>query len=245
MIRLGQAARFALRIGIVASWPLSATSYAMGLRSFVALPVDKGGTVLRLTLETEQDTDIDRLTASAAYGLSANQTILLGFPYQLSPPGNNRQGDLSALYRHVLWRQDTDSGTTRTGLLGGLIAPTESNRDSAIQLGMVYTRFIDRHELDLDLLYQSGMDNRPDSGRYDLSWQYRLSPSIRPDWGLPTEVNTVLELNGRWKEGNNTAHQLTLGLQRIHPKYVVEGGIAQDLNNSEETRYLVSFRTHF
>lgn len=244
MIRLGQAVRIALGIGIVVSWAFPPTSsYAMGLRSFVALPVDKGGTVLRLTLE--QDTDIDRLNASVAYGLSADQTILLGFPYRLSPAGNNRQGDLSALYRHILWRRDAGTGTTRTGLLAGLIAPTEPDRDAAVQLGMVHTHFVKRHEVDLDLLYQSGMENRPDSGRYDLSWQYRLSPTRRPDWGLPAEVNSVLELNGRWNEGNNTTHQMTLGLQWIHPKYVVEGGIVQDLNNAEETHYLVSVRTHF
>lgn len=221
------------------------SAYSMGLRSFVALPVEKEGVVIKLAFEHAKDSDTDILTTSMAYGLSSNQTLLFGLPYRISPEGNNRQGDISALYRHITWQQDSQSGTNRLGLLGGVIVPTEDDRDAAVQAGFVFTRVKNRHEIDIDALYQSGIDNRADSGRYDISWQYRLSPSEYPDWGIGQELNSVLELNGRWAEGNNVTHQLTVGLQWIHQKLVIEGGIVKDINNAEETRYILSTRFHF
>ena len=58
-------------------------------------------------------------------------------------------------------------------------------------------------------------------------------------------VDAVVELGGRWQEGTNTTHQLTLGLQRIAGHWVVEGGIVRDLNAPHNTGYLLSVRLHF
>ena len=58
-------------------------------------------------------------------------------------------------------------------------------------------------------------------------------------------MNSVLELNGRWTEGNKTIHQITIGLQHIHPIWVVEGGIAKDVINGNDLRYFLSMRFHF
>lgn len=218
---------------------------AMGLRSFVALPVDKGGTVVRFSYEHEKETDINILTTNVAYGFTGHQTLLLGMPYRLSPAGKDRQGDVSALYRHIIWQDDKASSTSRLGLLGGAILPTEEDRDAATQAGFVFTHFKGRYEIDIDALYQAGMDERPDSGRYDLSWQYRLSPVIRPDWGIVPELYGVIELNGRWLEGNETTDQLTTGLQWIHQKWVLEAGIVKDLDHDNGLLYLLSTRFHF
>ncbi len=224
-------------------------SYAAGLRSFIALPVDKGGTVIRVGVERASNSQVDSLLTGLAYGISAKQTLLLGMPYRLSPTGDNRQGDVSVLIRQIIKQNDFHSGTGRLGVLGGAIVPTDKNRDAAVQGGFVYTRFQGRHEVDIDALYQSGTGKRPNAGRYDVSWQYRLSPAERPDWGIAKELNSVLELNGRWKQGANTVHQATAGLQWIDQKWVLEGGITQDLNqagtNKKELRYLLSARFHF
>ncbi len=221
------------------------SAYSMGLRSFVALPVEKEGVVIRLAFEQTKDNGTENLTTSMAYGLSSNQTLLLSLPYRISPAGDNRQGDLSALYRHMAWQQDKPSGTNRFGWLGGVVVPTENDRDAAIQAGFVFTHVKNRHEIDMDALYQSGSHHRLDRSRYDISWQYRLFPSEYPEWGVGQEFNSVLELNGRWVEGNNVTHQLTIGLQWIHQKLVMEGGIVQDINNHEETRVILSTRFHF
>lgn len=222
----------------------SVGGYSMGLRSFVALPVEKNGAVARLTLERTKYADTDILKTSAAYGVSAHQTLLFGIPYRLSPAGGNRQGDLSTLYRHITWREDSTFGTDRLGLLGGVIVPGKKDREAAVQAGFVFTHFKNSHEIDIDALYQSGLGNRLDGGRYDISWQYRLSPTERPDWGLTQELNTVLELNGRWLEDSNITHQVTVGLQSVHQKLVVEGGVVRELNNSKEIRLLFSIRIH-
>lgn len=224
---------------------LSTHACGMGLRSFVALPVEKDGAVVRLSFIHADDADTDLLVTSAAWGISASQTLLFGIPYRLSPAGDNRLGDASVLYRHLVVQQDELHGTFRLGLLGGAIIPTDNDRDAALQAGFVTTWFRKRHEVDVDALFQAGTGDRPDSGRYDISWQYRLTPAERPEWGISQEWNSVLELNGRWQEGSNMTHQITAGLQWLHPRVVIEGGLVQDLNNTEELRYLLSTRLHF
>ncbi len=222
-----------------------ALAHAMGLRAFVALPVDKGGSVARLQIERNLDDDSNLAVANLALGISAKQAILLGLPYRLSPAGTGRVGDLGLLYRHIVWQNDFANGTRRIGLLGGVVVPGDSGRNPALQAGLVSTWYRNRHEWDIDLLYRAGLGQRPDSGRYDLSWQYRLSPANYPDWGVTAEWNSVLELGGRWTQGAQTIHQVTLGLQWIHPRWVLEGGIVRDINGPDETHLLLSTRMHF
>lgn len=218
---------------------------AMGLRSFVALPVDKGGSVVRFQLESSQDQDTDHVILNGAYGLSADQTLLLGLAYRLSPSGSERLGDLGVLYRYTIMQNDFREGTHRLGLLGGIVVPMDSDRDAAIQAGLVSTHFRGRNEWDIDVLYRAGIGNRLDSGRYDISWQFRLTPEHYPDWGIDQELNSVLELGGRWNEGSETIHQVTIGLQWIHRTWVLEGGVFQDINGPKDTHFLLSTRVHF
>ena len=217
----------------------------MGLRSLVALPVDKGGTVVRFTVQSTEEEERDTFITNAAYGISATQTLLLGLPYRIKPAGEDRTGDLSVLYRHIVWREDYLEGTDRLGLLIGTLLPSQAKNDSATQAGLVFTHFKNRNEIDGDLVYRFGNGDRPDSARYDLSWQYRLSPTIRPSWGLSPELNSVLELNGRWQEDDDVVHQATVGLQWIHPRLVLEGGIVRDISNGDERLILLSTRLHF
>jgi len=218
---------------------------AMGLRSFVALPLEKGGTVVRVQATQNTDTDVDVLTANLAYGISAKQTLLFGLPYRLSPAGDDRNGNLSVLYRHTIIQDDTSTGTRRLGLLGGVVLPTEGDRDGHIQAGAVATFFHQRNEWDLDFLYRFGLDEARDAARYDASWQYRLSPATRSGWGIKPEWYSVLELNGRWQEDSITRHQVTAGLQWIHRRWVLEGGVYRDLNGPEDTSLILSTRIHF
>lgn len=217
----------------------------MGLRSLVALPVDTSGIVTRFSLESSDEAERDDLVISAAYGISASQTLLFGQTYRIDPAGSDRSGDLSLLYRHIVSREDFFAGTNRLGLLVGVLAPAQSSQDSALQAGLVYTHFKNSNEIDSDLVYRIGNGDRPDSARYDISWQYRLMPARRPAWGLTPEVYTVLELNGRWRDNTETAHQLTAGLQWIHPQLVIEGGVVRDISNGDDTIILLSTRLHF
>ncbi len=222
----------------------------MGLRSFVALPVDKGGTVVRAQYQHNLDTDTDILLTSVAYGLSGKQTLLFGLPYRLSPGGTDRTGDLSTLYRHIVWQEDSTQGTRRLGLLGGLVIPTKGERETRIQVGAVATFFKGRTEWDLDALWIEGLNdgknqNSANQARYDIAWQYRLSPAIYPEWGIGHEWHIDLELGGRWSEGNTMVHQATFALQSIHRQWVFEGGIVQDLNGPDEMRFILSTRFHF
>jgi len=224
---------------------ISTDTAAMGLRSFVALPLEKNGTVLRLFDVYNFDRDINGLTTSLAYGLSGKQTLFLSLPYRISPSGPDRFGDVNLLYRHVVWQVDDNSGTSRLGLLGGVAIPTDKRRDVGAEVGAVATFYHQRHEWDLDALWVQGLDNAPNAARYDVSWQYRLTPAHYPEWGQASEWDVVLELNGRWAEGGTMVHQVTIGLQWIHRRWVLEGGFVQDLNGPQESRLLVGTRIHF
>lgn len=231
---------YALLIGLF--FPPNA--FAMGLRSFVALPVEKSGSVIRATAEHNADTEANLLTLSAAYGINHRQTLLFKMPYRLSSSNRNRTGDVSALYRQIARQSDTEHGTDRLGLLGGVVIPTDSKQDEAVQMGAVFTHYRGRNEIDIDVLYQQGLGNRNDTARYDLSWQRRIKPSTYPDWGIPHEWHVVTELGGRWSEGQSTVHQLTLGIQHVIKRWVFEGGVIKDLNEPRHTRLLVSVRFH-
>jgi hypothetical protein len=232
---------------VAAAWllGLSPDAVAMGLRSFVALPLEKGGVVLRLFDQHNLSEDVNVLTTSLAYGISRKQTLFFALPYRVSPSGSDRTGDLSVLYRHTVWQVDDTAGTSRLGLLGGGVVPTDSDRDGRLQVGAVATFYRRRHEWDMNVLWVQGLGNAPNAARYDISWQYRLTPASYPEWGVGSEWDGVLELNGRWVEGNTFVHQVTAGLQWIHLRWVLEGGIVQDLNGPQDTRLILSTRIHF
>ena len=63
--------------------------YSMGLRSFVALPLDIDGYVVRFSYEHLTTHDIGIFITSAAYGLTHNQTLLFAIPYTKASSGAN------------------------------------------------------------------------------------------------------------------------------------------------------------
>jgi len=218
--------------------------HAMGLRSFVALPLEKSGAVVRFQFERNMDRNKEILVANLAYGLSGKQTLLLSIPYRISPSGSDRLGDVSALYRHILWQVDKRDATYRLALLGGAVINTDSDRDGKLQAGIVTTFYLDRHEIDLDLIGRKGLGQDPDTAQYDLSYQYRLTPAEYPEMGLGSQWNIVTELNGRFQENEQPVHQATLGMQWIHPSWVLEGGIIKNLSANHDKSFILSARVH-
>lgn len=218
----------------------------MGLRSFVALPINKGGIVTRLVVDQAPETNNDQLTTNLAYGIDGKQTFFLAAPYRLSSGEGDRLGDIDLLYRNILWQDINLNNPTRFGLLVGAVVPTESDRDPKASAGFVVTHVNDRHELDADALWQQGIDDAPNTLRYDLSWQYRIYPKEYPEWGLSSLLNTVVEFAGRGVEGNTVVQQVTGGFQWVvTPRWVLEGGVIQDLNGPDDTNYILSTRFHF
>ncbi|MCU7959901.1 MAG: hypothetical protein KZQ58_07865 [gamma proteobacterium symbiont of Bathyaustriella thionipta] len=218
---------------------------AMGIRSFVALPIEKGGAVLRLIDEQNTSTDTNIMAANVAYGISGKQALFMGLPYRLSSGDGDRLGDVSLLYRHIVWQVDDLQGTSRLGLLGGLVLPTDKERDVRLQAGAVATFYRQRHEWDLDALWIEGRGIIEDRARYDIAWQYRLSPAQHEGWGVGNEWDIDLELGGRWQRGDSMVHQATAGLQYITRRWVMEGAVVRDLNGPDDTRFLFSTRVHF
>jgi len=216
----------------------------MALRSFVALPLEQGGIVLRLQDLETLNRDNNVAIANFAYGIAGRHTLLLGMPYRLSPSDSNRSGDVSVLYRYTAWQKDFAEGTYRLGLLGGGLIPTNGMSDGGVQFGAVATFYRGRHELDVDGLLAQGFGKSPDTGRYDLSYQFRLYPAEYAETGLAPQWDTILEYNGRWQQGSPIIHQATMGLQWIHASWVLEGGLIKDLNTPHDTKLIMSARIH-
>jgi len=223
---------------------LCGNTWAMGLRSFVALPLEQRGIVLRAQNIDNLSNNTNIAVANVAYGITGQQTLLFGLPYRLSPSGSDRSGDLSVLYRQTIWQQDKPDGTNRMGLLFGGIIPTTSKRDGGEQLGFVATFYQGRREVDFDGVWAQGFGRSPSRALYDISYQYRLAPAEYPESGLGSEWDIVFEYNGRWLEKNDLLHQVTMGLQWIHPTWVIESGIIQTMNSSHDTQIIISTRLH-
>ncbi len=223
---------------------LSTNAFAMGLRSFVALPLEQGGMVFRLQNLETFNSNKNVAIANFAYGITGKQTLFFGIPYRLSPSGANRSGDLSVLYRYTAWQKDFKGGTYRLGLLGGGVIQTTNRSNGGAQGGAVATFYKGRLELDVDALWEQGFGQSLNRSQYDVSYQFRLSPAEYPESGLTSQWNAVLEYNGRWQQNQTLIHQATIGLQWIHPTWILEGGVIQDINGPHDTQFIISTRIH-
>jgi len=232
-----------LALGLI-SITFSGSIFSMGIRTFVALPLEQSGMVFRLQDIGRFDSDKSVAIGNFAYGLTGKQTLFFGIPYRLTPRGKNRSGDVSALYRYTAWQKDFKDGTYRLGLLGGGLIPTNNASNGGAQGGAVTTFYQGRQELDLDALWGQGFGRSHNRARYDVAYQYRLTPSEYPESGLGPEWWVDVEYNGRWLQNQTLIHQATLGLQWVHATWVLEGAVIQDINGTHGTQFIISARIH-
>jgi len=224
---------------------LGHAAYAGGLRSLVALPLAPGSVVARLQIVGSSTPDNLTIAGTVMYGLTTRQTLIISVPYRHLEFGNDGFGYVTGFYRGTMYQHDEPNATRRIAVIGGLRMPTDGNHDPQIAAGLVATVYRHRSEWDFDIVWMQGLGRSGNNARYDVSWQYRLTPSEYPEWGMPTEWDSVLELGGRYVEGSGMVHQLTVGALWVHPGWVLEAGIIQDLNGPEATSILVGIRSHF
>ncbi len=224
---------------------LGHAAHAGGLRSLVALPLEPGGIVTRLQVMGSSSPDNILVSGTLLYGLTTRQTLIFNVPYRDLERGNDGFGYVTGLYRGTVYQHDEPNATRRIAVIGGLRVPTDSNLDPQIAAGLVATVYKQRSEWDFDLVWMEGLGRSGNNARYDVSWQYRLTPSEYPEWGIPTEWQSVVELGGRYAEGSEMVHQLTVGALWVHPSWVLEAGVIQDLNGPDVTSFLLGIRKHF
>jgi len=224
---------------------LGHVAHAGGLRSLVALPLEPGGIVTRLQVVGSSNPDNLLVSGTVLYGLTTRQTLIVNVPYRHLERGNDGFGYVTALYRGTVYQHDESGATRRIAVIGGLRVPTDSGLDTQIAAGLVATVYKQRSEWDFDIVWMQGLGRGGNNARYDVSWQYRLTPSEYPEWGIPAEWQSVVELGGRYAEGAEMVHQLTLGALWVHPSWVLEAGVIQDLNGPDVTSFLLGIRKHF
>ncbi len=218
------------------------TAQAMGLRSFVALPLERGGTATRVLLERDPRGGLTRATLDLAYGIDGRRTLFVSLPWQDAGTGARRAGG-GLLARVVVRQADAGTDTRRLALLAGATAAPAGKAGSGLQAGAVATLRHGRREWDADVLLRRGFGDLRDGARYDLSWQYRLAPA-RYGRSL-RETDAIVELNGRWTEGARTLNQVTLGLQEVRRRWALGAGLVRDLGAPRHTRAVLSLRWHF
>jgi hypothetical protein len=220
-------------------------AHAGGLRSLVALPLEPGGIVTRLQVVGSSSPDNLLVSGTVLYGLTTRQTLIVNIPYRNLERGDDGFGYVTGLYRGVVYQHDEPGATRRVAVIAGLRAPTDSDLDPQVSAGLVATIYRQRSEWDFDFVWMEGLGRSGDNARYDVSWQYRLTPAEYPEWGIPTEWQSVIELGGRYAQGSEMLHQLTVGALWVHPRWVLETGIIQNLNGPNVTSFLLGIRAHF
>lgn len=215
---------------------------AMALRAFVAMPIEPGGSMLRLMATQNTANNNITLMTGFAYGLSGKQTLFVSVPYRTSM---NNFGNLSVIYRHITTQSFSKGKSLRAGYLAGFVAATDGSGNVWAQAGPVATWSQGRHAVDTDLLWVAGLGAINSMARYDLSWQYRVFPKKRSAWGDDAEWFSVSEIGGRWTQGGELIHQATFGLQRIATRWIIEGGVIHNLTGAAQTSLLISTRIRF
>lgn len=222
---------------------LSLPVHATGVRSFVALPVEDDGRVVRALAEYEDDQALSTLGLSAAYGITASDTLLFGLPLRLLPGGPDMQGPFSVLYRRTLWRRDVPEGTSRFASLIGLTVPIDGGSAAQFQVGGVYTFYRGRTQWDIDALWRPARSETPATGRFDIAWDYRLSPAEYPEWEPVGEWHLIVELTGRYAEGTRTRHRLLAAGRYTRRSWLIEFGVDRGIDG-DGLGVLFGFRQH-
>ncbi|MBD3610609.1 MAG: hypothetical protein HUJ30_08675, partial [Gammaproteobacteria bacterium] len=127
-------------------------SHAMGIRSFVAMPIDKGGSMLRM--QYIDAGNMTTLMTNYAYGLTGTQTLIVGLPYQLSPQVNKGRGDINLLYRYIGWHKSDTEKMVMAALLAVVLISEQSDNSPKFVGAITYSRGL--REEDFSAFWRQG-----------------------------------------------------------------------------------------
>jgi len=175
-------------------------------------------------------------------------------------------GDVTTFVKARVWTADGPGWTRRLSLIGGVKWPTgDFDRGDGLGplprplqpgsgsldplAGAIFTWQTLGGQVDVDTIYRHNTQRdgfeAGDLLTYDLAAQLRLWPRKLPSTGVPSYLNAVLELNGRWSSKDKVSgttnpdsggHTLFLspGLQWVSTRWLFEAGVQipllQDLN---------------
>ncbi len=262
--------------GAVIAWCATGTAVAGGINTNLALTPPKGGSILRLQysyVEADGRGPVEQVNSSTVtgtyvFGVEPNLALFFTVPYvnkqvdKIAPQrgrfeeAHDGVADLTFLAKYRFWQKDPrPQETLRWAALGGLnIRSGDSDFTSDSYdpiIGTVFSWQSDRRWLNADLSYQfntGGGENRHDQFRYNLSYSYRLFPSVYGS-GNVHELDAVAELNGRYNTSGSHEVFLSPGLQFITERWIFETSlqlpVVQELDDTEpetEYRLVMGFR---
>ena len=247
-----------------------------GINTNLALTPPKGGSIFRLQYSyvkadghgPVRQINRSTVTGTYVYGVEPNLALFLTVPYSnqqvdkvVPQPGRIEEAhdgvaDLTFLAKYRFWQKDPrPQETLRWAALGGMnIRSGDSDFSSDSYdpiLGTVFSWQRDRGWLDADMswLFNTGDgENRHDVLRYNVSYSYRLFPTVYESANVH-ELDAVAELNGRYSTSGSHEVFFSPGLQLITRRWIFETSlqlpVVQELADDEpetEYRLVMGFR---
>jgi hypothetical protein len=203
---------------------IPASSWALAIRSFLTVPVAKGGYSAQMRYSFSRFSDgplslnVNVVAPFFDYGITNRVALITLFPIVISdfnaPPGgpvssSNEVGlaDIPLLMKVDVFKKHWPARNMGVSLISGLEIPSGDNPFTSnsidFPLGVVFTVQGTGNEVDLDFIYQintvgNGIDHG-DSINYDISYSRRLLPWTLPESGeSPLVLQLALEINGNW-----------------------------------------------
>lgn len=237
-----------------------------------ALQPDTGALILRQRLlyfkahSDAMNRDIEQWITSTtiAYGVRDDLTLMFNAPIIFRTIDDKMKGvthrdagvgDLKAMAKYRVFRQDTGpTDTSRFDLIGGLeirSGDSDFTSDSYNPIvGGVFTKSLDRHGFNADLLLKLNTGGDPNQLRYDLAYVYRLFPDQYAA-GQLTAVFGVLELNGFYEDNGDDEVFVAPGVQYVTGRWALEASVQipvlQELDHRPEKDFILglSLRLRF
>lgn len=242
---------------------LCGTASAGPINTDVALTPRKGGAIFRLQYRyTDADgagmiqhVNSSNVIGTFVYGITERLAMFLTLPYanrqvdRVVPrmgrveQAHDGLADITFKLKYRFWQKDLGVGDTlRWAALGGLNIRSGDGDFSSDSydpiIGTVFSARMGRMIFDTDLVYQMNTGRgefRHDTLRYDVSAAYRLV--VGETRNTTYELDTVIELNGRYVADGTHELYLSPGLQFITEQWALEASIqlpvVQDLSSGQ------------
>lgn len=217
----------------------------------VALTPRKGGAIFRLQYRyTDADgagmirhVNSSNVIGTFVYGITERLAMFLTVPYanrqvdRVVPrlgrveQAHHGLADITFKLKYRFWQKDLGPGDTiRWAALGGLNIRSGDGDFSSDSydpiIGTVFSVRMGRVLFDTDLVYQMNTGRgkfRHDTLRYDVAAAYRLV--VGETRNTTYELDTVVELNGRYAADGTHQLYLSPGLQFITERWALEASV--------------------
>ena len=220
-----------------------------------ALNPFKGGTIYRQQLRYKRINNNDALETPAflLYGLHPRLALLTSVNPSIDESGETQLESTGAGIKWQYVQYNVIGATLRMALIangGSWRIANQANQSAYTQIGNAITFEKLLFEVDLETRYMRVFDG-DEQGHYyyNLSFSHVIWPFAFPEYGVPTYLNAVIEMNGRSIQTitNRFTNQLRIspGLQIVDKNFILEGNVQIPVTENTELYSVLGIRWVF